>query len=295
MEKNYFVFLFTFIMISGYSQVGINTTDPSAASVLHIKSSNDGTNYGGFLPPRVSLSERAQIPVTATDDGMMVYLQEGDTRCVQIWNGVDLQWEDVYCMPVSPSGPSLLGIQNFEAVPATPTLTLFENNSGTYQTGNGSYPNSAKYVSPVRGYGKSNGNVDIDLGPVDASAYTDATLILRLASFSGTSGNGADSGDYVDIYISTDGGSTYSYELGIKGNGNARWDFNATGNVSITYDGDNTAFSYSPSSGGTIANGPSTIEINGLPNSTDLLVGIVMYNNNSDETWVIDDVELYGN
>ncbi len=84
-----------------FSQVGINTTTPSPASVLDINSSSDGVNYGGFMIPRVSLLERNAIPVTAADDGLMVFLIEGNTRCVQIYNGVDSQWENAYCMPVN--------------------------------------------------------------------------------------------------------------------------------------------------------------------------------------------------
>lgn len=94
---------FVFVLMIGttYSQVGINTTSPSSASILDVESSSDGVNFGGFMPPRVSLTERNSIPVTAADDGMMVFLIEGNTREVQIWNGVDLQWETVYAMPVN--------------------------------------------------------------------------------------------------------------------------------------------------------------------------------------------------
>ncbi len=100
LQKTLIVVL-TIISTSMFSQVGINTTTPSPASVLDINSSADGTNYGGFMIPRVTLIQRNAIPVTAADDGLMVFLQEGNTRCVQIYNGIDLQWENVYCMPVN--------------------------------------------------------------------------------------------------------------------------------------------------------------------------------------------------
>jgi len=97
----FFLFLVFLFYNFTYSQVGINTTSPSPASVLEIKSSNNGVNFGGFMIPRVTLVERNAIPVTATDNGLMVFLQEGNARCVQIYNGVDSQWENVYCMPVN--------------------------------------------------------------------------------------------------------------------------------------------------------------------------------------------------
>lgn len=92
---------FVLICINTYSQVGINTTTPSAASVLDVESSSDGINYGGFMPPRVSLAERNSIAATAADDGLLIYLIEGNTREVQIWDGVELQWETVYAMPTN--------------------------------------------------------------------------------------------------------------------------------------------------------------------------------------------------
>jgi len=90
-----------FIQSVVFSQVGINTNTPSDASVLDIESSVDGINYGGLLIPRVNLSERNLIPATASDDGLMIYLIEGATRCVQIWDGIKLTWDNVYCMPIN--------------------------------------------------------------------------------------------------------------------------------------------------------------------------------------------------
>jgi len=394
--KIFFTSLLLVLFGSISAQVGINTTDPSDAAVLEVSSSN-GSGFGGFLPPRVSQTERDAIPVNASDDGMMVFLIEGTTRCLQIYDGVEGEWENAYCMPVNAApvasavsvtgceilgeiltasytytdaegdaegattfrwfravdasgtgatviagattntytltaldvgfyiavevtpvaltgtitgaptissyvgpvagtgtcGPVLLGIQDFEVTPATPTLPYVENNPGTLQTGNGTNPNTPTYID-ARSYGVNNDNADLDFGPVDASGYTDATLNFRMASYSvgGSSGNGADLGDYIDVYISTDGGFTFSYELEITGNSNARYDFSATGTQTIVYDGDNTATSVATPTGSA---GYSYISITGLPNSANLVVGIVMVNNNANELWVIDNVEVYGN
>jgi hypothetical protein len=96
------LFLFLILVpILAFAQVGINTTTPSSASVLDVSSSSDGMNFGGFMPPRVSLSERNSINTLASDDGLMVFLIEGTTRCVQLWNGIDSTWDNVYCMPVN--------------------------------------------------------------------------------------------------------------------------------------------------------------------------------------------------
>lgn len=81
------------------AQVGINTSSPSPASVLDVKSSSNNINFGGFLPPKVTTAQRNSIPATAADDGLMVFLSQGTTRCLQVWDGTQLQWENLYCIP----------------------------------------------------------------------------------------------------------------------------------------------------------------------------------------------------
>ena len=82
-----------------FSQVGINTTNPSSASVLDVNSSSDGINFGGFMPPRVSsVAERNAINAGVSDIGLIVFLKDAvnNRYCLQIWNGST--WEDVYCI-----------------------------------------------------------------------------------------------------------------------------------------------------------------------------------------------------
>lgn len=98
MKKIVFVLLFIGSQLS--AQVGINTNSPSQASVLHLKALNNSGTYGGFMPPRVSLAERGLIPVSAIDDGMMIYLTDAEKRCVQFYNANDDIWVDFYCMPL---------------------------------------------------------------------------------------------------------------------------------------------------------------------------------------------------
>lgn len=274
------------------AQVGINTVSPSDAAVLDVNSSSDGINFGGFLPPRVDSAGKMNIAskATASDEGLLIFFE--DTRCLQIWNGTDLLFEDLYCMPSTSAGPGLLGIQDFETSPATPTLPYTVNFAGSFQTGNGTSPSTPTHIDG-RSYGVINGSTDLDFGPIDASSFTSATLNFRLAAFSlNSGGNGLDGGDYIDVYVSTDGGATFSYELEITGNSNARYDFSAMGSQSISYDGNNNPISVATPTGAT---GISYVEITGLPNAANLVVGIVMNNNDSNELWVIDNVELYGN
>jgi len=98
MKKIAFLLLFFCGILS--AQVGINTASPSIASVLHLESLNGSGTHGGFMPPKVDLAQRALIPITAADDGMMIFLSEGSTRCVQIYDATNTSWVNFYCIPV---------------------------------------------------------------------------------------------------------------------------------------------------------------------------------------------------
>jgi len=82
-----------------HAQVGINTTNPSSASVLDVNSSNDGINFGGLKPPIIaSLADRNSIQPGISDIGLLIFLSDAvnSNFCFQIWNGST--WEDVYCI-----------------------------------------------------------------------------------------------------------------------------------------------------------------------------------------------------
>ncbi|MGJ8685048.1 MAG: hypothetical protein ACSHWW_10520 [Nonlabens sp.] len=235
-----------------------------------------------------NVNDNAAIDGTANITFTITAISGGTgTTTIGVTNTDTLQINDDDGVPV------LLAIQDFEVTPASPTLPLTINNAGAYQTGTarGTAANQDTFIG-ARSYGCNNDLVDLDLGPVDASAYTTATLQFQLGSYSYTTGNGADAADYIAIYISTDGGATFSYELDISGNSNARYDLGVTTGYSLVYDGDNVGVSVTTP---TLGAGYSDIEITGIPNSNNLVVGFLIENNSADELWVIDNVEIYGN
>lgn len=126
MKKIALLLLFCSGLIS--AQVGINTTNPSNASVLHLESLNGSGTHGGFMPPKVNLAQRATIPVTAADDGMMIFLSDGTTRCVQIYDATNTTWVNFYCIPV----PFTEVGQDFDAITSWTYTeqTAFYNVSG---------------------------------------------------------------------------------------------------------------------------------------------------------------------
>lgn len=288
MKKIAFLLLF----FSGFlsAQVGINTTSPSPASVLHLESLNGSGTHGGFMPPVVDLTERGLIPVTAADDGMMIYLSDGTTRCVQIYRASTTAWVDMYCMPTGAAAINYY--QDFETVPATPTLT-YTGGSGSTASGTGLFPVAPMFSEGTQGYGVTNSNSTISFDAIDTSGHTTIDFSFDLASFAGTSGNGADGADIVEVLVSTDN-ATWSSEVTVNGNSNAKWSFAGSAVASGVYDGDNTATAYTAPSGGTLSgpNAYSKVTLSGLPSSPTLYIQIRMFNNSTSETWVIDNVIL---
>jgi len=272
------------------AQVGINTTSPSAASVLHLESLNSSGVHGGFMPPVVTLAERLLIPVTNVDDGMMIFLSDGTSRCVQIYRASTSTWVDMYCMPTVST--AIMYYQDFEVVPVSPVLT-FTGGTGSVSSGVGLFPASSMFSEGIQGYQVNNSNSTISFDSVDTSAHTTVDLSFDLASFSGTSGNGADGSDVVEVLVSTDN-TTWSSELTVSGNNNAKWSFSGSAVATTIYDGDNTATAYAAPSGGNLTgpNAYSKVLVSNLPVSTTLYIQIRMQNNASNEIWSIDNVVL---
>ncbi|MFT5602701.1 MAG: hypothetical protein ACI9N1_002961, partial [Flavobacteriales bacterium] len=145
----------------------------------------------------------------------------------------------------------------------------------------------------------NNSSSNIEFATVNATGYGNIDFSVRLASFALTSGNGADGGDYAIVSISTDGGTTYSQELRINGNSNAKWGFSGTnagtGAATVAYDGDNTPTVFAPAGGGyRTTDGYSYLSVTNITTSANLRVRIEFLNNSGNEIWVIDDAMLEG-
>ena len=249
MKKRFLTYLFIFSSLIAFSQVGINTTNPSPASVLDVESSSDNVNYGGFLPPRVSLTQRNSIPVTAADDGLMVFLQEGTTRCLQLYDGVNDQWEDVYCMPIVTTDPWINEIHyddnstdDNEAVeiagPAGTnlsgwTIILYNGNGGaSYAT----ISLSGTIDDEGSAYGALNFmQAGIQNGAPDGLALVDGfNNVIQFLSYEGsfTATDGAASGmTSTDIGVSESSSSSEGLSLQLIGTGNSYSDFSWTGST----------------------------------------------------------------
>lgn len=108
--KFYFtLFIIFFYCFQGYAQVGIGTSQPSSAAMLHISGiSKNGMRFGGLMPPRVpSQLERDAILVTSQDTGLLVFVQNSGT--FEMWNGI--YWEIVYTLSTQ---AITLAVQDFD-------------------------------------------------------------------------------------------------------------------------------------------------------------------------------------
>ena len=112
----FFNYLFIFLTLSSYAQVGIGTTNPDASSILDISSTT-----GGLLLPRMNTVQRDAINAPAV--GLLIYLVDGTVQCLQVYNGTN--WENIYC-PTTNTAP----IANNVAV--TGGLSLGQVVTGTY-------------------------------------------------------------------------------------------------------------------------------------------------------------------
>ncbi|WP_407557031.1 choice-of-anchor D domain-containing protein [Winogradskyella sp. 4-2091] len=186
-------------------------------------------------------------------------------------------------------GQTTIAIQDFETVPATPTMTYTGGNNAT---GTGPYPaGQDNFVSGTQGRKVTNSATTILFGNVNSSSFTNVDFSIKLASFGGTSGNGADSSDFVIVEVSDDGGTNWTQQAEVNGNNNALWHFGQGSTESNVY---NASGYLTSVSGGDGASGINEIIITDLPSVANLRIRIRFENNSGNETWIIDDAEITG-
>lgn len=121
------------------AQVGVRTTNPNSAAVLHLEAANyNNAKVGGFLMPIVTEAEQALIPVGATDDGLMVFVSDTTTGkwCWDIYDAQATRWRSINCVNRS--------------VICTGTTVYLESFSGyTLNTGRDKRTNSGDYPGGV--------------------------------------------------------------------------------------------------------------------------------------------------
>ena len=168
------------------AQVGINTSTPNSNSVLELNSHFSSGNYGGFMPPKLTIAERDAIPVTVADDGLMAYVSgfAAGERCLQLFNGSKLTWESIQCFEV-PSVPLVVWLETMGNPSATTNATTYTGYStlpaSTFTSGSSTKPtvaSTAPVSSTIGGSGAGHlfftggANRELIIGGINVSSYT---------------------------------------------------------------------------------------------------------------------------
>lgn len=181
---------------------------------------------------------------------------------------------------------------DYSVVPSGGGTVVSGTSTTSDRPGNSPFTSSGSEAFRVK-----NNEVTLTFDSVATNGYSNVSLSFDLAAFSiGSTTNGLDLGDELVVSISTDG-TNFSEELRVTGNNNAYWSFAGGGTTaSIAYDGNDTYQTFSPPGGGDRDGngGISKVEITNLPSVSTLFIRIKLETTDSDEAWIIDNLELSG-
>lgn len=160
--------------------------------------------------------------------------------------------------------------------------------------GAGDSPAGQRVLSAPASWQVNNGTATLDLAAVSTLDWSNVVITARLTSTSGTPSNGADAGDNVRFYVNVNGGGfPGTPDLTVSGNSNAYWGY-ATG-TGVATGTAGTPVSYAPAGGGNrTTDGYSTVQIAVPGNPTSVALRVVALNNNADEIWNIENVQVTG-
>lgn len=167
-----------------FSQVGINTTTPSAGASLDVNSLIGTSQYGGLKLPKVTTAQRNLIPVTADEDGLIVYNTDADggKRCIQMYNGSSGVWENVQCFSTrvffESMGNSAPGSTPYPTVSAYAASNYFQNSATCTYSGNVDLRNTNSNTT-------GSGTANVFFTSSTASALTFQINGINVTSFTG--------------------------------------------------------------------------------------------------------------
>lgn len=226
------VFILLAMTSVSFAQLGIGTTVPSSAAVLHLETAKyTTTKVGGFIMPVVTQSEQNAIPVdltTTRDDGLMVFVSDSSIGkwCWDIYDAEQDVWRSINCAPV-PTCDTQIYLEDFSG------YTL--NTGRDRRTNSGDYPGGVTWIiddSSADFFGQDNdyaytnsgglfelnntdGPVSLTTESVDISAYATICFSVEIDASGNLEYDPAQHGtddsnninDYVNVEYSIDGGA----------------------------------------------------------------------------------------
>lgn len=145
------------------------------------------------------------------------------------------------------SSYTVIAQQDFEDSPASPALN-YTTTGTTARTGGTGYGDNRTtqtnmFIGTKSFQVTSNNTAEIIFSNVDTSQYQNVNLNFRLGAYGTTTTDGIETGDEVLLSLSTDGGTTWSKQIKIKGSNNSVFDINTASGapVSLVYDQTSTS------------------------------------------------------
>ncbi|MGJ8685049.1 MAG: hypothetical protein ACSHWW_10525 [Nonlabens sp.] len=287
-----FSLLLLFLSLLVNAQVGVNESLPDAAAALDINSQMT-MNYGGLKLPVVNAAQKAQIPVSSTSDGIMIYVNYGTSSCLEIYDALNMDWQQIRCSTVGPttlysedfnsysSGTGIDGSGNSGDYPAGVSKWTLTDLNNTISSGDHAYTQSGLLEA-----NDTNGPIQLETQLINISGYTAISFSVDLSGAGpleyDTSLHSTDAtnvlNDYINVEYSIDGAPFTIIA-----------DFNGNGTIHHTL-----VAHYAAAGSGTAPFFPNeTVTQSGL-NGSSLSIRITLQNWASDEFLYIDNIIVTG-
>ncbi|UPQ80767.1 choice-of-anchor D domain-containing protein [Flavobacterium azooxidireducens] len=146
-------------------------------------------------------------------------------------------------------------------------------------------------------YGDNDGYSTVLFNTIDVTSYAEVELRFNVGAYSTSTTQGLDFGsDQIRVFVSSDGGVTWSNELIIKGDDNSIWDINTAtpANYETNFRGVNIPLQTVPTTTNSVNLGNKYYRLTTMPISNQLRIKFEFYVDRSDEIWVLDNVEIRG-
>jgi hypothetical protein len=195
-----------------------------------------------------------------------------------------------------------LAFQDFEVTPAAPVWNFtgpVVYNSG-YSGTNAAPANSPIGIGGSRAWETTSNSGGLILDFVNTAVpagYDSVRVRFNLAAMNlATTGGGPDDLDYVLVAYSTDGGSTYSNRVRIRGAvaNNSYWPYSATGVGNVYYLPASEQVFQPTNSGPQTTQGYSTVEIVFPGTVSQVALRITARSSSSSDTWLVDNLVMTG-
>lgn len=195
-----------------------------------------------------------------------------------------------------------LAFQDFEVAPAAPVWSFTGPviyNSG-FSSASATPANSPLGIGGSRAWETTtnSGGLVLDFSnTIIPAGYDTIRVRFNLAAMNlNSSGGGPDNLDYVLVAYSTDGGTTYSNRVRIRGasTDNSTWAYSATGVAQVNYLPATEQMFQPTTSGPQTTFGYSTVEIKFPGTVTQIAMRITGRSSSSTDTWMIDNLVMTG-